>query len=350
MTKADNPAVFSHSPLPSKGEKLSCPRPRLSGGQALRERFTRLRQRHRRPGEGIGRRRVTGNPDGMALVLTLMVVAIITAVVVEFAYGVYVNTNALYNWQTSQKLSLAARSATKLASSLISQYGRQPLAYPGFIEMSRAIPAGDLNGTITIRIEDENAKLNLNSLVSLNGKLEDIFAYPAFVRLLDELELKPEIADRIADWIDPDDEPRLHDSEISAKNAYLDSIDELLLIPGIDRETYDKLFPYVTIYGGDGRVHQININSADIIVLMSLSDSIDKSVAENVVAYREITPFKQPAEILSVAGFDLGTVGSQYIAVKGSVFRVVATAESGGITRVIESVLSGGTVNYWKEY
>ena len=45
---------------------------------------------------------------GMALVLTLLVVAILSGMVVEFAYGVYISTNALHNWQTAQRLSLAA--------------------------------------------------------------------------------------------------------------------------------------------------------------------------------------------------------------------------------------------------
>src|SRR5512139_1596351 len=54
----------------------------------------------------VGRSHVSRIADqsGMALVLVLMIVALITAMVVEFAYGVYVNTNALNNWQTSQKL------------------------------------------------------------------------------------------------------------------------------------------------------------------------------------------------------------------------------------------------------
>lgn len=80
--------------------------------------------------------------EGMALVLTLLVVALITAMVVEFAYGVYINTTALYNWETSQKLSLAAKSATRLAGKLISdQVSQFSFTYPGVLEMSQKIPS-----------------------------------------------------------------------------------------------------------------------------------------------------------------------------------------------------------------
>ena len=64
---------------------------------------------------------------GMALVITLLVVALLTAVVVEFAYGVYISTNALHNWQAAQRLSLAAKSATRLGARLITE---NALLYP----------------------------------------------------------------------------------------------------------------------------------------------------------------------------------------------------------------------------
>jgi general secretion pathway protein K len=289
------------------------------------------------------------NESGMALVLTLMIVALITAMVVEFAYGVYVNTNALHNWQTSQELSVAARSATKLAARLIAERGREYHA-GGVFEMSQQVPFGDLDATITLRIEDENAKFNLNALGHTGfyrGPDQDKDVHVRFARLLKALELKPEIADRIADWIDADSEPRAGDSENGAKNADLDSIDELLLIPGIDGETYAKLAPYVTIYGDT----KININSAAVPVLMSLSESITSDLAGRVVKYRESAPFTSDADLLKVAGFEKGVGTSQfgYISERGGAFHIIATAEANGVRRIVESVLDGAAVRYWKE-
>lgn len=284
----------------------------------------------------------------MALVLTLMVVAIITAMVVEFAYGVYTNTNALNNWQTSQKLSLHAKSGTTLASRLISEYKSQsPKAYPGFFEISQKIPSDDFEGTISIRIEDENAKFNLKRL-NPSTAISVKESYDSFIRLLEALNLDKDIADRITDWIDSNSDPRLQDSENVSKNADLDSIDELLLIPGIDRDSYEKLLPYVTIYGNN----LININSADIPALMSLSSSITKEIAERIVNYRENTSFIQLNDIFNVSGIGIGVISSSCCDVSGSVFRVISTAESHGIKRIAESIIesSGSNViKYWKE-
>jgi general secretion pathway protein K len=286
----------------------------------------------------------------MALILTLMVVAIITAMVVEFAYGVYVSTNALHNWQASQRLSLVAKSATQLGSGLLAEKtARLPYTYPGIFEMSQKAPFEEIDSTITLRIEDENAKFNINSLVNSNGTLNEV-AYTSFARLLKALGLKPETADRLVDWIDPDSQPRAQGTENRVKNGFLDSIDELVLIPGIERETYERLQPYVTIYGN----RLININGAEVPVIMSLSDKIDRQMAENLIRYREIAPFEKMQDIFRVAGFETeGTPLMGYITVKGSSFRIVATASSGDIKRIIDTVvdISGSSrmVRYWKE-
>ncbi|HEX8947690.1 MAG TPA: type II secretion system minor pseudopilin GspK [Dissulfurispiraceae bacterium] len=290
------------------------------------------------------------NSEGMALVLVLLVVAILTAVVVEFSYGVYINTNALYNWQTSQKLSLSARSALKLASEVISEnLDRYSYTHPDLLKDYNDKVFADSQGSVSVRVDDEGGRFNLNTLIFPNGTL-NTDAYDSFSRLLKALKLDPVIADRVADWIDPDPEPRAGDSEVNAKNSPLDSVDELLLIKGIDRASYERLLPYVTIYGSG----LININCAEVPVLMSLSDSIDNEMAQRIVSYRANNPFERADNILKVAGFE--TIGQSLmgrISVKSSVFRILATARSGDIRRTIESVLemSYGSpfVRYWRE-
>jgi type II secretory pathway component PulK len=287
------------------------------------------------------------------LVLTLLITALLTALVIEFAYGVYVSTSALHNWATSQKLSVAAKSAVMLGSRLISQNASQySYTYPGLLEMAEKSPFEDLEGTISLRIEDENAKFNLNTLRGLAvgfGTDKDKDPYTSFKRLLAALDLRADIADRVSYWIDSTSEHRPPDGKGASKGAPLDSVDELLLIPGIDADTYEKLKPYVTIYTDD---KTININSADVPVLMSLSDAVTRQMADTIVRYRENTPFQNTSDIQDVSGFrSVGSDLQGHISVKSSAFRVTATAESGGIKRTIESVLdgSGRVVKYWKE-
>ncbi len=286
---------------------------------------------------GVSRR---SSRSGMALVITLMIVAIITAMVVEFAYGVYVNTTALHNWQTSQQLSVAARSAIKLGAWLISGNLRNmPNSYrtKNVITISQKMPFEDLEGTITLTIEDENAKFNLNSLKT---KKE---GYDFFVRLLKSLNLNPDIANMVSYWINASTDHRPQNySNIQPKNTYLDSVDELLTIPGIDRESYDRLLPYVTIYGSGNDTFLINVNTADVPVITSLADNVSPALAERIISYRPLTSLQ------AVPGVDVG-LGAGHVTYAANAFHVVATAESGGVKRIIESVLNGNMVQYWKE-
>ncbi|MGO9016024.1 MAG: type II secretion system minor pseudopilin GspK [Dissulfurispiraceae bacterium] len=293
------------------------------------------------------------NSDGMALIITLFVIAIITTLVVEFAYGVYVSTNALYNWQSSQRLSYVAKSAVRFASWIISENSSQvAYTYPGTIDIVRKKPVPSFSGDLTIRIENENIKFNLNTLVFANGSVNRP-AYNSLVRMLNALNLDPAIADRIIDWTGPGSGQVISDissTRAKLKHAPFDSVDELLSVPGISRAVYDRLVPYVTIYGSG----VININGAEVPVLMSLSDSVDRDMAERLVQYRGNIPFQDVSDIVKVAGFE--TIGASLmgsITVKGDVFRVVATATDGGIRKIVESVLqvsgSSPAVIYWKE-
>jgi len=214
-------------------------------------------------------------------------------------------------------------------------------------------PFEDFNGTVTIRVEDETGKFNLNSIVPPNQEIhgdDPVSPYRCFKRLLTVLSLDVKIADRVVDWIDRSGEARLSDSEANAKNEPLDSADELLMIHGISREDYDKLLPYITIYGNG----EININSAQKPVLRCLSDDISDELAQRVIDYRKSLPFKDKSALQNVNDFTAAVYNpiSGMITSESSTFSVTSTASSEGIKRVIETVLdtTSNSVRYWKEY
>ena len=304
--------------------------------------------------------RCSSNQKGIALVVTLLALVLITALVVEFSYGVYISTNNLYNWRDSQRLSIMAKSGVNVSSKFVSDMliKYDTYSYPGYIELPVENPFEDFNGTVLVMIEDENSKFNINSLVPDNQSVnesDENSPYNSFKRLLECLSLDEKIADRIVDWIDKNSEAGLPDAEISAKNSYLVSVDELLLINGINRKDYDKLLPYITVFG-DRTLPLINVNGAEAPVIMSLSGSITEEDAKRIIKYRENTPFQKESDITKVAGFD-GAKGQSLmnkITVQGENFYIKSTAASGGVKRIIETVLeiskSNTAIQYWKEY
>lgn len=293
---------------------------------------------------------------GMALVITLVVLVIITAMVVEFSYGVYTTTTSLYNWRDSQRLSFVASSGLSLAIKTISDaQSFYTYTYPGRIELPVEDMLDGFKGRVLITAEDENSRFNINSMVSPNGLIKDK-AYESFKRLLRSLDLDEAAADFVADWIDKDSEPRMRDSEYGVKNAHMDNVEELLLIKGIDKKTYEKLLPYVTVFGFD-RIDSdtVNVNTASMPVIMSMDDNITQELAERIVAYRDIKPFERTSDIVKVAGFE-GPLGLSLIGridVKARNFRITSAAEENRIKRIIECVVevagSSHIVRSWKE-
>jgi general secretion pathway protein K len=291
---------------------------------------------------------------GMALVVTLLAVVLITALVVEFSYGVYTGTSSLYNWRDSQRLSLMAMSGVHVSARFLSERLKsETYSYPGSFEFPAENPFHDFKGVLSIRIEDENAKFNVNAIVYPNGKTKNQAAYDAFRRLLKILGLDERIADRLVDWIDTDSVAELTDSERGAKNLPLHSVDELLLIPGLTKNDYTTLLPYVTVYGTRDNL-VININGAEKPVLRCLSEKITDELAQRVIDFRKNNPFQDTSELSKVAGFesDTGILPGVVVAVEGENFSIISAADSGGVKRIIETVLNvkNGEIEYWKEY
>jgi general secretion pathway protein K len=291
---------------------------------------------------------------GMVLIIVLIVMALMTAMVVEFAGATYTANAALSNWRDAQRLSLTARSGIHIVTKVVSDnYDRYSYTYPGSVEMPVPGITDDFEGQLLIKITDENAKFNLNSLVLPNSTLNQT-AYESFRRLLRILALDENIADRVADWIDRDTEPRIGQSEEGAKNTYMDSVDELWLIE--DSKVCEKLLPFVTVYGmGEISANIININTASVTVLMMLDDMMTDELAGRIESYRSLEPFQKTSDIVKVAGFE-GSLGQSLIgriAVKASNFRITSVAEQNRMKRIIECVMEksagGFKVRYWQE-
>lgn len=306
--------------------------------------------------------RPAGNERGMALVVTLLAVVLITALVVEFSYGVYVGTGNLYNWRDSQRLSLMAKSGVNISAMVVADaFKGKAYSYPGSMEFPVENPFEGFPGSITIRIEDESSKFNINALVPKNEIIREgdhQSPYNCFKRLLRVLSLDEKIADRLADWIDSDKEPRLAGSEERARNSALLSTDEILLIPGISREDYNALLPHITAYGTRDNL-SINVNGAGKPVLRCLSDKINDELAQRVTDFREHAPFREISDLGRVAGFegDMAGIAPGAVAVKGDHFSIRSAADSGGVKRIIETVMYMNRENaairhwkYWKEY
>ncbi|MBI5740838.1 MAG: type II secretion system minor pseudopilin GspK [Nitrospirae bacterium] len=290
--------------------------------------------------------------NGSALIITLLMITVLVALVVEFAYEVYIDTTSLSNWSNAQKASFIAKSGQTISTKFIEEVKRRQ--YTDIAEF--VLPVTENLGpgaTLLLKMEDENARFNINSIIyEKNGELNER-ALSSLKKLFKYLNINPDVALFIADWIDPDDEPRLPFSEDGAKNTFLWSTEELKLIKGVDRDVFDRISPFITVYGNN----LININTAKLPVLVSLHEDITEALAVRIMDYRESTPFESTGQIVNVSGME--SLGTQlqcslqwgcFIDIKSSNIRITTTATVNEITRKIESVVdTSRKIYFWRE-
>jgi general secretion pathway protein K len=298
---------------------------------------------------------------GFALVITLLIAALLVALTVEFVNEVFVDTSARQNFTDGQQASIMAGSGVDLAIKglKLSLAGRtyNSLADP----WAKPFKQEDEKGTLSIIIEDESGKLNINQIFGANGNILYQRNYDITSRLLKKLGVSPDLLDSLADWVDNNEEPHPAGAESSyyktlkppygAKNANLDTVEELALVKGFEAKVMQLLRPYVTIY--TEMPGAININTASREIIAALDDKMTDSLTNQVLDYRKKTPFQIPADLAKVAGMETIATGlTTSTTTIGTVYRIISLATVRETTRVVEAVvrISDGHILYWREY
>ncbi|WP_298433833.1 type II secretion system minor pseudopilin GspK [Geobacter sp.] len=303
----------------------------------------------------------TGNERGFALVLTLVVTALLVAVAAEFIHEVYVETSLHRNFLNLQQASLMAQSGVTGGVELVRNLRLAGDQAPLLQVMAKPLELEDEKGRISVTMEEEDGKLNLNSVTLPNGQPNDFFDQ-AEQRLLKRLGLPAALHDTLADWVDENDDPRPDGAESAyyqalpapylPRNAPFATFGELTLVKGVTPAVRDALRPYATVYGTAGG--SIDINTAPTAVLLALDDDLTEGVVKGIDDRRRTTPFKTRGEVANLPGMEaiaqrLGT----RIDVKGYTYRFVSTATVGDAKRVVEAVYTfdgAPRYLYWREY
>lgn len=256
------------------------------------------------------------NNDGVAIILALLVLGLITASIMSTAT------------LTSKDAVLADRFEEKTKSRYLSDAGLKAaiiaLREDGNMNdfdtldeiWSRPSPPITFGeGETVVEVVDEERKINVNSLILPNGISENSRMVAIFDALLMRLELDPAITNSILDWLDGDDSPRIGGAESSyyrtldpqygAKNDLFDSVFELKMLRGVDEKVFETILPYVTVHGSG----KININTAppDILICLARGEDtefeslVDQAAVSEILEYRVEVPFEKPEDLSKVS-------------------------------------------------
>lgn len=148
----------------------------------------------------------------------------------------------------------------------------------GYFSVIAPVISDAQSKTIRFGLSNESGKLNLNILATEEDNELDVEAITAVDRLMYIPNMTEEIASAILDWIDEDDDPRAYGAESDyygtlespyyAKNAPLESLDELLLVRDVTPEL---------LYGEDTNRNGIldpNENDGDATLPLDNADGV----------------------------------------------------------------------------
>ena len=236
--------------------------------------------------------------SGVALVTALMIVAITAAVAVQIAFAHQVWFRQMENVADRDATDWLRRGALHWASLALLEDAKQNSTDHLGESWAMGLPTLPVEGgSIRVSIEDAQGRFNLNSVTN-----------PASLQLLSNLlgvlQLNPQLANAVLDWVDSDSIASAGGAEdvdylnlnppYRAANRPMASVDELRLIRGFDAKTAAALLPYVTVL--PLATNDINVNTASPVVLAALVPGLDLLTAQRIAENRSETPYKTVAD------------------------------------------------------
>lgn len=264
---------------------------------------------------------------GVALLLALLVLTILTALILEFDAEARREYRAAAAFRDDYKASMLIRASVQAARAVLLQdLLRKRMTgqkYDGPTDIW-AMPIKNYaigDGFLTAQIQDETGKFNLNDLTSTSGgDIQQKKKILRAKRLFELVRVNPDLVDALIDWMDQDEVPQPAGAEslyyqslrppYRSANSPLPGLGDLRLIKGFTPEVIERISPYITVFPQEGGV-PMNVNTADPIVLQTLDPEVTQSVALEIVQGR---PYKTKVELDRVGSFqEIGrTLRSDY--------------------------------------
>ena len=300
---------------------------------------------------------------GVALVITLLMVALLVTLILEFDASTRNELQAATNFRDGMKASYLAKAGVSAAQAILeedmkidSMFGRN---YDTLFEIWAMplpnYPIGD--GVVSVYVTDEAGKLNLNDLAALTDREASdspilLDHTRRFEQLFELLFLDGRVLDAILDWLDPDDRQRADGAEApyygaldrpyDIKNGPFDSLSELRLVKGMTEQVFERLRPFVTVYPrAPNGITPVNINTADPLVLQALGDqgNISEAMAGDILQARPFQTTQDLNRVTALGNIDEKLRADRVVEVASLYFSVRAVGTVRETSKIVKAVI-----------
>ena len=249
------------------------------------------------------RRQFPRRQGGVAMVVVLWMVSLLTIMAASFSLSTQRNTGLVSNAQDRARgLALADAGV---------HYAMLMLSLPDPLKRWRSDGTPyEVNlpgGRVGVSIFDEGGKIDLNA--ATDQTLRALLG-----RLLGNDDMAAALTDKIMDWRDSDDLKRLNGAEAKdyqaqgkgyvPQNKNFQALEELQMVLGVTPALYKKLEPLLTIYSGQDGINPQKASAETLQVLFGL----DPATVAEFIKLRRTAPPNAPAPPLNVppGGIRLG--------------------------------------------
>ncbi|MDQ2069247.1 type II secretion system minor pseudopilin GspK [Natronospira bacteriovora] len=282
---------------------------------------------------------------GVALITALVVVALAAVIATDLLWRTFLDQRrtetVVHGNQARQYLRGGEDWAAHILRRDREETESDNLAQPWAQQMP---PLPVDGGQILGRLEDQQGLFNLNNLITPEGQVNRP-AVDQFRRLLMLLEIDPDAADAVLDWMDPDQEPRLRGAEdgfyLGLSPAYrtadqaIQAVSELRLVEGFrDPEIFERIEPYLVALPS-AVLTPINVNTAPPPVLASLAEEFRIEEAEALSMLQEEGGFENVGDFHEA----FGRTVEVDVDVRSYFFRLTIRADIGTASTTMYSLL-----------
>jgi general secretion pathway protein K len=294
--------------------------------------------------------RYGGARPGIALLATMLAIALMTLLVVDFATTVSLGYRSAQNQADELKAAYLARSGISIGLALLEQDSfhdtLSPMPYDALTEpWAQPIPPLPLGGgTVTVSIVDEARRLNINDLYNPQNRAVDSDEEAIFSRLVELLGISANVVPEVEDWLDPDSIESPGGAEeayylrlkppYEPRNGPMPTIGDLRALKGMDDLTFLKLASYVTV----SQENAININTAspELIAALRPEFADNPKLVQEIVTVRMFHPFTNITDVGNLPGVGqfLSDISGQ-LTTRSNYFTIIGQGDFAGARRRI---------------
>ena len=198
--------------------------------------------------------RTTGRQRGIALVIVLWLIVLLTVIGSSHARNAHIETRLAFNQiDVARAKAMAEAGINHAILELFNSNLTERWRFDGSLNTLTFE-----HGTVAVNIRDASGLLDLNTTSAI--QLDAVLAATD----IDD-NARVELTDAILDWRDEDNLRHLHGAEDSdykhagfvwgARDGAFASVDELRYVLGMTNELFTQLAPYLTVFSGSSEVN-----------------------------------------------------------------------------------------------